>query len=924
MESFSKSFYASRLALWSNKYFKLIEMKQLVKMLKKDIVSNFEHDRSSFSNNSSNSIGDNRISQQLDRRSVGLSVLIDKNGILNKNDKIFNTPIMYNIDEMYTELNGLEFEDSVKIFLYYLNIEVHNIYVFYLSIEKDIFNRTNNHLHEKYRSTSINEGKIIAQLGELTEIAYLTYSFYLYSDINMEAVKQILDYFDKYFLELNHGISIKKLFFNKNLSENESDLKYILSFKIIKECTILLESYCNETLNLFHNNKKIKEQSKELNDVLSYIIERNTNRLNENLSDVYQIYGKNNILKQKKYIESDIQNSICLETDQTESLIEEAAYDKKIKIKITKRNKLNLFLVFSYIFLYSFLNVILFVILLFYYNEKKIEFYGIAPIFFSLHVGSIFSKLAFSNSDKYKILYFLFSLCFIMSSLLVIIAFKIKEDENEDENEGWFYFTIFYIMLILSRIFHGFGGGRVLTRKYLLLYLPESKIKSFSFKYILIGSLGNIFGIIFAFILFYNQINFRIWILELNKYSGPFFIALLIGFFYMILIIILFTEPDNTAKGRMLYNKVKIIKEIPKYMEYQQEEEEENKDDDKNVIKNELSNVNNSANNDESSSDEFEITVNAEKSNILNNKNGKENKKNNIKTSKEFNISKTKNSVNNNKSSKSPKEKLLNTSEIKGLNSIENAIISLNNESKFNDTNLLPKELERIKKSQFQNKTFLKTISTFIAILFFSNCIHEYIIYMIPSCILLVNENIFYHDENKEYIFLIAMIIIFISCFPFITIYKMRSKGNIGRKFYLLLYILINLCIISLIICTYYDIKIFVYLMLIGFIFLIINLIIDSTHLISKEIIPSFVKIYGFNVKYILSYINIIGKIIGGILFCVLTYFEANKKNYELKNYIKYSGITFCAISVVGLVILCLGYFSLRIRALSKLRYLEY
>ena len=48
---------------------------------------------------------------------------------------------MYEINEMFPELDNLEYGDDIKIFLYFLTIEVHNVYVFYLSIEKNIFKR---------------------------------------------------------------------------------------------------------------------------------------------------------------------------------------------------------------------------------------------------------------------------------------------------------------------------------------------------------------------------------------------------------------------------------------------------------------------------------------------------------------------------------------------------------------------------------------------------------------------------------------------------------------------------------------------------------------------------------------------------------------------------------------------------------------
>ena len=90
-----------------------------------------------------------------------------------------------------------------KNFFHFLHIEVHNVYAFYLSIEKEIYTQTNSYLFQRSNSNdknNNNEEYVSNQLKELIEIAYLTYSFYLYIDLNVEAVKQILEYFYSIFL----------------------------------------------------------------------------------------------------------------------------------------------------------------------------------------------------------------------------------------------------------------------------------------------------------------------------------------------------------------------------------------------------------------------------------------------------------------------------------------------------------------------------------------------------------------------------------------------------------------------------------------------------------------------------------------------------------------------------------------------------
>ena len=60
---------------------------------------------------------------------------------------------------------------------------------------------------------------------------------------------------------------------------------------------------------------------------------------------------------------------------------------------------------------------------------------------------------------------------------------------------------------------------------------------------------------------------------------------------------------------------------------------------------------------------------------------------------------------NNNRTSKnsSNNKDLMSAEEIKGLNSIEKELINMNSKNNFDDVNLMPNELERIRNNQFKN-----------------------------------------------------------------------------------------------------------------------------------------------------------------------------------------------------------------------------
>ena len=194
MQKFSKEFYASRIEDWIKKYVKLKELCQLIKTIKKDIEKNGGQIILMGQRAPSINIDDsqrNTISSPLDRHSIGLQALEDTEGLFNKDDKIFQSPIMYEINELFGELKDLEYGDDMKIFLYFLTVEIHNVYVFYLSIEKNIFTRVNEHSNTRKKYKTMTEQELLNELIDLTDITYLLYSFFSYIDLNIQAIQEV-------------------------------------------------------------------------------------------------------------------------------------------------------------------------------------------------------------------------------------------------------------------------------------------------------------------------------------------------------------------------------------------------------------------------------------------------------------------------------------------------------------------------------------------------------------------------------------------------------------------------------------------------------------------------------------------------------------------------------------------------------------
>ena len=1020
MEKFTKEFYASRLEEWITKYVKVKELCKLIKSIEKDIEKNGGQiirisDRKSISY--LDGIRTSSLSTPLDRHSVGLELLKGTEGLFNKNQKIFQTPLMYEINETFKEIENLDFCDDIKIFLYFLTIEVHNVYIFYLSIEKNIFTRVNKHSYSRQKYQNMNKDELLEELVDLTDITYLIYSFYSYIDLNIEAVHEVLKYYDDHFQILNEDIPMNKLFFRKYLSKKESDLKYILSFKIIIESSALIETYYQEILKL-NKSKEIKEQVRELKEVLSYLNEKNTDRVNDNIYEVYLKQKKthyNEIIKNKKNYKIDIQNSYFIDVHQQEDYYKrlgEKQYDAEINIRTTRKNINNLILLYLHTFIYSLYYIMPYLSYYFYYIENGIEFYYLGFILTSTHVGNFISKIITNFSENYKLRFLILSICFIISFSLSVISEIFLQDKNITKNDK----LIYLILNLFARFIYGFSCGRLITRKYIMLFLPESEIKYYSLVYIIIIYSGILCGVALNFLTENKEsIYIEYFDLKIENYLILFLIGIVIAVIYIFLILCFFTEPTKASMLSQDGITITSTDEINKdsleneYKEFQDteindkiEKEEISKnpknnlfssykmDEDKeDMIKYNLKNaIKDNETNYSGSNSLKEIQIktynennildinrmtsrnptmdlkdydkednvntplniselkNRESTNIINNLN---NNINNLKI--ETNINKNKdNDLYNLYTNKTAKDslgkELMSAEEIKGLNSIEKNIISLNTKNNYDDVNLLPEELDRIRTTQFKNsRSYLGSFIVFIVSLLLTNSLNEFILLSVPLCFLNYHpkyyegKSIFEISENKV---IISIIILLLFSFPFIIFYRMMKTFNIERRLLLKLYLILETFIICFSIIKIlffkeysnqnYSIGNIIYLLSILIIYILSNFIEGATHLLSCKIIPSFVKICHINNKYFLSYSTVIGKTIGGLIYSVLCLMDESFaiKEIDIDNnpfsqtYIFQKDIyIFCSITIISFLILCFCYKSLRVRAISKLFYIN-
>ena len=878
MDKFYQEFYSSRLEDWKNKYIKLLELRKLVKLIVKDIekhggkITRKQGRYSIFED-----IRNSRPSIQLDRHSVGLSVFEDKENLFDKNDPIFETPVMFEIENTFDEIDKLSYSDDIKIFLYFLQIEIHNVYVFYLNQEKEIYNRTNEHLYKRKHINEMKESEVLEELNDLTEIAYLTYSFYLYSDLNIEAIHHILKYFDEHFMSINNNTSLHKLFFKKYLSQSESDLKYILNFKIVIESTALLESYRKELIKLYPKNDEIKIQAKELNEVLSYLISKNTDRINEDIYEVYNSNEKGGVIKQKKNIDVDIQNSYFIDVHKADDYLktlEESQYDKKMKIRMTKKNKINIAILFIYIMLNSIYYIIPYSLIYLNFNEDEENYKYFGVILCSTHIGTLISRSIYSYFTKFKKAYIFYCICFIFSFIFMI------SPDFIDSKLG----IINISLLSISRFLLGLSNERIITRKYFILFIPESKMTFFSAFFLSISYLGFILGV--SLIFFIEK--FPIFI-NIKKELFLHLVGLIISIVHLILIIIFFTEPNIDEEGNMLTQKILSLSQVTDDVneeDYKEYKENEKKSERYKVKENDNDNL----------KDKNDSLLLVENNHSINLEKGKD---------ESFNLIGKKN------------EKVISKEELKGLNSLEEDIIKMNDNSNFDDVNLLGNELERIKNNhKHNNKVYRKSFLSFIITLFLCNMINEYILIKTPFIL----REIYSDFEMQKKIIPATFIILLLLSFPLIVFCRIIKKFDIEKKLLLIFYIFVFIILVLIFLFNYFEHSNKKYFLIIIFIIYLINNCLEGiTHLLIEKIIPSFVKFCGKNMKSLFSHGIHFGKALGDFSF-FLFYFILNNTDKKLG---KVESVFFISLTFIFFIISLVCYKSLRVRAFAKLRYFE-
>lgn len=195
--------------------------------------------------------------------------------------------ISINSNLIVSSKKNLKYSDKLNSFLQAVDVEIKKVFRSYLNKERELYLMTNSHLHIRNNYENFNCEHLIKELNELVKISVFILKLENFVNLNLIGLRKILKKFDKKFDRVFGKISLKYLV--KKLEGNNSDLLYILQFKMIDESSSILDDLLMEIESRFteafkilksHKNKNIDAKNQSIISMKS-----KENVLNANLLD---------------------------------------------------------------------------------------------------------------------------------------------------------------------------------------------------------------------------------------------------------------------------------------------------------------------------------------------------------------------------------------------------------------------------------------------------------------------------------------------------------------------------------------------------------------------------------------------------------------------------------------------------------------
>ena len=460
------------------------------------------------------------------------------NEYIKKKEGIANNDISFLADlEKWTS----EFEQS-------LDKDIKKVYIFFANKERTLFKCLNESLHLKDSYGNFDLATYLNELKKLKELSDLSLKMSYFIFYNLKAVIKILKKFDKKVITpKNKDYQIRMNYIQTKIEEQNSDILYLIKFKIIDEVNVLLENLINHLMKEFKSNKDILEEDSNEKDLENKLIEElpdmkdATKIINDSYDQIkshIQEIDKVSARVQKLFmpwkdflkISTDI-NSKFLQITRESNVNVERTQSLAQTMAVSKDSKYNIFIVLAHGFLYMFSFSVIIPSSFLIFEKFKLD-YDKSIIYWAIlmmmaPLGTLFNYLyeafLFKKSTKKPLVISCIGL--IIGNVLYVIALGLDEIE----------------LLLIGRFICGLFNLRTHNKMYIINFLTQ---KDISF-YLTMFHTTSILGLSVGFLLNTGILFIEVNNIYFNNLTIGALISIIFSFILLIISLAMFTEAHS-------------------------------------------------------------------------------------------------------------------------------------------------------------------------------------------------------------------------------------------------------------------------------------------------------------------------------------------------------------------------------------------
>lgn len=218
-------------------------------------------------------------------------------------------------------------DERPKRFISFIEEEVKRIYIFYSSIEREVYLTINKRISLKKHYFQLGVEEIYGEMKKLKQISIIIYNFIKYINLNIGLIQKMTQTYKSAFP--NDEINEIYKYFYYEVNTLNSDINYIFQYKIVDEVTVILDEFINILLERTNNKsipfKMLIEEENMLSDSI-VVFHTNTDNLkrNDNKNEFHTIIDENGEMttsKNMKKIQKNLTISSALSKSTTYSEI---------------------------------------------------------------------------------------------------------------------------------------------------------------------------------------------------------------------------------------------------------------------------------------------------------------------------------------------------------------------------------------------------------------------------------------------------------------------------------------------------------------------------------------------------------------------------------------------------------------------------